>query len=156
VGIISWSNTLTHRYSYHVRLQCLSLSRVVHLLVQLNTNLERLYIDPSDHVKVYGLQFVCWLCFNCTSACELLWALDCECWTETSRHEQLWDVAVADCAFLCAVCGVWIWGYSFCAYLFELTWLSDVAVRGMMYYRRALELQAFLDMATEDGTFSTA
>lgn len=25
------------------------------------------------------------------------------------------------------------------------------AVRGMMYYRRALELQAFLDMATEDG-----
>jgi hypothetical protein len=26
-------------------------SRVVHLLVQLNTNLERLYIDPSDHLK---------------------------------------------------------------------------------------------------------
>ncbi len=47
-------------------------SRVVHLLVQLNTNLERLYIDPSGHVKVYGPQFLCWLCFNCKSACELL------------------------------------------------------------------------------------
>ena len=27
----------------------------------------------------------------------------------------------------------------------------DVAVRGMMYYRRALKLQAFLDMANETG-----
>lgn len=26
-----------------------------------------------------------------------------------------------------------------------------LAVRGMMYYRRALKLQAFLDMATEKG-----
>jgi len=25
------------------------------------------------------------------------------------------------------------------------------AVRGMMYYRKALELQAFLDMAKDDG-----
>ncbi len=49
-----------------------ALLRVVHLLVQLSINLERLYIDPSDHVKVYGLHFVCWLCFNCKSACELL------------------------------------------------------------------------------------
>ncbi len=39
--------------------------------------------------------------------------------------------------------------FNSCAFL-------DVAVRGMMYYRRALELQAFLDMATEDGTFSRA
>ncbi len=62
---------------------------VVHLLVQLNTKLERWYIYPSDHVKVYGLHFVCWLCFNCKLACELLGALDCQCWTETSRHEQL-------------------------------------------------------------------
>lgn len=29
---------------------------------------------------------------------------------------------------------------------------SAFSVRGMMYYRRALELQAFLDMATDDGT----
>lgn len=29
-----------------------------------------------------------------------------------------------------------------------------VAVRGMMYYRRALKLQAFLDMANEDGMTS--
>ena len=26
-----------------------------------------------------------------------------------------------------------------------------IAVRGMMYYRRALKLQAFLDMASESG-----
>ena len=27
-----------------------------------------------------------------------------------------------------------------------------LSVRGMMYYRKALELQAFLDMAEDDGT----
>lgn len=27
----------------------------------------------------------------------------------------------------------------------------SISVRGMMYYRRALKLQAFLDMATEKG-----
>jgi len=27
------------------------------------------------------------------------------------------------------------------------------AVRGMMYYRKALELQAFLDMAMHEGVF---
>jgi hypothetical protein len=29
--------------------------------------------------------------------------------------------------------------------------IINVAVRGMMYYRRALRLQAFLDMAKESG-----
>ena len=28
------------------------------------------------------------------------------------------------------------------------------AVRGMMYYRKALELQAFLDMAKDEGELS--
>lgn len=27
-------------------------------------------------------------------------------------------------------------------------------VRGMMYYRKALELQAFLDMAKDEGTYT--
>lgn len=30
----------------------------------------------------------------------------------------------------------------------------QMPVRGMMYYRRALELQAFLDMAQDEGTYS--
>lgn len=34
---------------------------------------------------------------------------------------------------------------------FSLLMIIDVAVRGMMYYRRALKLLAFLDMASEDG-----
>lgn len=31
---------------------------------------------------------------------------------------------------------------------------SYYAVRGMMYYRKALELQAFLDMAKDEGKCS--
>lgn len=30
----------------------------------------------------------------------------------------------------------------------------QMQVRGMMYYRKALELQAFLDMAKDEGTYS--
>lgn len=29
-----------------------------------------------------------------------------------------------------------------------------MTVRGMMYYRKALELQAFLDMAKDDGMYA--
>lgn len=37
------------------------------------------------------------------------------------------------------------------AYQFFVLTTFGIAVRGMMYYRRALKLQAFLDMANEDG-----
>jgi callose synthase len=36
---------------------------------------------------------------------------------------------------------------------FDIVFLQ-LLVRGMMYYRRALELQAFLDMAQDEGTYS--
>lgn len=40
-------------------------------------------------------------------------------------------------------------------YCYMVLFIADshlyLAVRGMMYYRRALKLQAFLDMATEKG-----
>jgi callose synthase len=35
-----------------------------------------------------------------------------------------------------------------------LTITLPLAVRGMMYYRHALELQAFLDMAGDEGDYS--
>lgn len=41
--------------------------------------------------------------------------------------------------------------YIFCIWFNLLTPFLYPAVRGMMYYRRALKLQAFLDMATETG-----
>lgn len=34
---------------------------------------------------------------------------------------------------------------------FFITMFSMVTVRGMMYYREALKLQAFLDMAEDEG-----
>ena len=42
------------------------------------------------------------------------------------------------------------------SYRIRMFWLTprcffSVIVRGMMYYRRALKLQAFLDMASESG-----
>lgn len=36
-----------------------------------------------------------------------------------------------------------------CTYIAGIN--TFIAVRGMMYYRRALKLQAFLDMASESG-----
>jgi hypothetical protein len=46
---------------------------------------------------------------------------------------------------------VFITPLGFSIFLHNSLAASIPAVRGMMYYRRALELQAFLDMATEDG-----
>lgn len=44
--------------------------------------------------------------------------------------------------------------YFLLSILSVFSWLlivNSAAVRGMMYYRRALKLQAFLDMASETG-----
>jgi len=35
--------------------------------------------------------------------------------------------------------------------LYSPFYLVVIAVRGMMYYREALKLQAFIDMASEEG-----
>jgi len=43
-----------------------------------------------------------------------------------------------------------MWNYEFPLILFTL--FSPSKVRGMMYIRQALELQAFLDMAKDEGT----
>lgn len=37
--------------------------------------------------------------------------------------------------------------------IFNIIAFPFVTVRGMMYYRKALKLQAFLDMAEDDGLF---
>lgn len=40
----------------------------------------------------------------------------------------------------------------FASYFLDCNTHYGFTVRGMMYYRRALKLQAFLDMANEEGT----
>lgn len=46
----------------------------------------------------------------------------------------------------------WIWEWFFYFYFVYFPYNFNKKVRGMMYYRKALELQAFLDMAKEEGT----
>jgi callose synthase len=44
--------------------------------------------------------------------------------------------------------------FLFYSLISRLTITLPLAVRGMMYYRHALELQAFLDMAGDEGDYS--
>lgn len=58
-------------------------------------------------------------------------------------------VSVTQTYYLCKLQKTW---ELFFLFYEKWTWIYFIsAVRGMMYYRRALKLQAFLDMASEEG-----
>lgn len=56
------------------------------------------------------------------------------------------------CVCVCVRACFYVDKYGFVAFQLTKT-LSQMLVRGMMYYRKALELQAFLDMARDEGNY---
>jgi hypothetical protein len=69
--------------------------------------------------------------------------------------EQVWIVKVFGALFTCFICGCWL-GHHVTVYVCTRTCAHIILyvffpVRGMMYYRQALELQCLLEFAGDDG-----